>query len=139
MKTFSKATASALAATVADFGSLTFSVQVLHVFYPYGVAIGAFLGALVNFVINRHWAFEAHEQPLPGQALRYAVVSTGSLLLNTFGVYLVTEKFALFYLASKIVIAIGVGVFFNYPLQKYFVYQKGRGKVSGKNHESIPT
>jgi putative flippase GtrA len=130
MKTFSKATASALAATVVDFGSLTLFVEVFHGFYPYGVALGAFLGALTNFMINRHWAFEAHDKPLPGQMLRYAIVSSGSLLLNTFGVYMVTEKFGLFYLASKIVVALLVGFLFNYPLQRYFVYPPERRNLA---------
>lgn len=122
MKTFSKASASALAATLADFGSLTIFVEVFHGFYPYGVSIGAFMGALTNFVINRYWAFEAHTKPLPGQIFRYSVVSIGSLLLNTAGVYWITEKFGLYYLASKVGVALFVGVFFNYPLQRHFVY-----------------
>ena len=137
MKTFSRAQISAFAATIADFGTLTLFVEVLHGFYPYGVALGAFMGAITNFIINRHWAFEAHEKPLPGQILRYAMVSSGSLLLNTFGVYLVTERFGLYYLASKVIIAFSVGIFFNYPLQRHFVYpidrrQEPRGSA-GEN------
>jgi putative flippase GtrA len=124
VKTFFRAILSALAATVIDFGSLTFFVEVLHGFYPVGVAIGAFLGAITNFLINRYWSFEgAHRAPVHGQIWRYLVVSAGSLGLNTLGVYLVTENFGLFYLKSKIVVALLVGWCFNYPLQKYFVYR----------------
>jgi putative flippase GtrA len=122
--TFSKAAVAALAATVVDFGSLTIWVEVLHRFYPIGVAIGAGLGAITNFTLNRYWAFDAAHAPVGKQAVRYAIVSFGSLCLNTGGVWLVTEKLHLFYMVSKIVVALMVGFLFNYPLQRHFVYPK---------------
>jgi putative flippase GtrA len=129
-KTFSRAQLASLAATIADFGSLTIWVELWHQFYAYGVAFGAFMGAITNFTINRYWSFEAHEQPLGGQAARYAVVSLGSLLLNTFGVYLLTERFGLHYMLSKLSIAFLIGIFYNYPMHRYFVYES--------NPESFP-
>ncbi|NDG84411.1 MAG: GtrA family protein [Proteobacteria bacterium] len=125
MKRFSKAQVSALAATAVDFGSLVLLAEKAGVPYPYGVASGAFAGAITNFFMNRHWSFEAHEAPIHGQAFRYFLVSGGSLLLNTFGVMLWTETFHLHYLGSKIVTAILVGILFNYPLHRDFVYRKG--------------
>ena len=124
MKTLFRAIVSALISTVVDFGSLSFYVEVLHGFYPVGVALGAFLGAVTNFLINRYWSFEgAHRDPVQGQMWRYLVVSAGSLALNTLGVYAVTEGFGLFYMKSKVVVALAVGLGFNYPLQKYSVYR----------------
>jgi len=123
-KTFSKAQVAALAATVIDFGILTFWVEVLHLYYPYGVAIGAFFGAVTNFMINRYWSFQAGGDPMVRQAGRYILVSAGSLILNTLGVYLVTERTGLFYLYSQAIIAVMIGVFYNYPLHHFFVYQK---------------
>jgi len=125
MKRFSKAQLSALAATVVDFGSLVILVEKAGAPYPFGVAVGALAGALTNFFMNRHWSFEAHEAPIHGQALRYALVSGGSLLLNTLGVMVWTEVFKLHYLGSKVVTAILVGILFNYPLHREFVYRKG--------------
>ena len=122
-KTFSRAQIAALAATVVDFGTLTVWVEFGHQFYAYGVAIGAFMGAVTNFCINRYWSFEAKQYPISGQALRYSLVSTGSLLLNTFGVYLLTERFGLHYMISKLTIALLIGIFYNYPMHRYFVYE----------------
>jgi putative flippase GtrA len=122
--TFSKAAIAALAATVVDFGTLTIWVEVLHQFYPIGVALGAAFGAITNFSLNRHWAFDAAHAPVGKQAVRYGIVSLGSLCLNTGGVWLVTEKLHLFYMISKIVVALMVGFLFNYPLQRRFVYPK---------------
>ena len=123
-KTFFKASAAALFATVVDFGTLTVWVELLHGFYPIGVALGAGLGAVTNFTANRYWAFDAAHHPMGRQVVRYVIVSAGSLLLNTGGVYLFTERFHLFYLVSKVLVAILIGFFFNYPLQRYFVYPK---------------
>ena len=122
--TFSKATVAAIAATVVDFGTLVFWVQRLHQFYPIGVALGAGFGAITNFILNRHWAFNAAHAPVGTQAAKYTMVTVGSLLLNTGGVYWVTETFHLYYLFSKIGVAILVGLFFNYPLHRHFVYPK---------------
>ncbi len=123
LHSFSKATLASVAASAVDFGTLTFWVEILKGFYPIGVALGAGLGAITNFSINRYWSFEgADKSPLGMQAVRYALVSVGSLLLNTGGVWLVTEKLNLFYMFSKIAVGLSVGVLFNYPLHRYFVY-----------------
>lgn len=124
MKTFSKAQLAALLATVVDFGTLTVLAAILPLYYPIAVAIGALGGAITNFTVNRHWSFHAGHRPVGRQAVRYAMVSGGSLLLNTFGVYLVTEHFKIHFLYSKAFIAIAVGVFYNYPLHKFFVYSE---------------
>ena len=137
IKTFSKAGVSALVATVVDFGTLTAWVEWFHGFYPFGVAMGAFLGACNNFLLNRYWAFEAKDSPIHTQAFKYILVSVGSLILNTLGVYALTEYAGLFYLKSKILTALFVALFFNYPLQRYFVYLKGTSH--GKLDQSVTT
>jgi putative flippase GtrA len=123
-KTFSRAQVASLAATVIDFGALTLWVEVFHQFYAYGVAIGALMGAVTNFLINRYWSFEAGASPIVRQAGRYAMVSAGSLILNTVGVYLITERFGVYYMSSKLAIAFAIGIFYNYPLHRYFVYHR---------------
>jgi len=70
-----KASFSSLAATVAD--GLVYQLLLFALPTHYGVvaAAGAVAGAIVNFLINRHYTFaRASERALP-QALRYVVVS----------------------------------------------------------------
>jgi hypothetical protein len=59
-----------------------------------------------------------------GQALRYAAVSAGSLTLNSAGVYLLTEDFGIYYALSKLITAILVGLLFNFPLHRRFVFRR---------------
>lgn len=121
---FSRSQVASLLATTLDYGTLFLLVEVFHVWYVIATATGAFLGAVTNFLINRHWSFGASHGKWSRQATRYAVVSSGSLILNTGGVYAVTEHFHLYYSVSVVLVSILVGILFNYPLQRYYVYKR---------------
>jgi putative flippase GtrA len=121
--TFSKSQVSSLTASAVDYGTLFLCTEVFHVWYVIAVAAGAFLGAVFNFFINRHWSFQAAHRAFGPQAGRYALVSTGSLLLNTCGVYLVTEYAKVHYAISVVIVSLLVGFLFNYPLHRYYVYR----------------
>jgi len=114
----------AISATIVDFCSLIFLVEIGHVWYVAATAIGAFLGALVNFLLGRHWSFAAKDDAIHGQVLRYTAVSIGSLVLNSLGVYLLTEDFGIHYALSKLITAISVGLLFNFPLHRRFVFRR---------------
>jgi putative flippase GtrA len=126
LASFSRSQVAAFAATCADFGLLFGLVEILHVWYVLATALGAAAGAMTNFLLNRYWSFEADDQAWHGQALRYAFVSAGSLLLNTWGVFAVTEGLRIHYAVSVIIVSIVVAVAYNFPLQRYFVFGGGR-------------
>jgi putative flippase GtrA len=120
---FLKSQAASLAATVVDFSVLFVLTEHFHIFYVISVALGAFFGALTNFTLGRFWSFQATKAKPGPQFTRYAIVSGGSLLLNVVLVYGFTETFGIHYGFSKVVVALLVGIFFNYPLQRYFVFK----------------
>ncbi len=113
-----------LTATLVDFGSLIFLVEIGGVWYVAATAIGAFLGAVVNFLLGRHWSFTAEKEGVRGQAVRYAAVSAASLALNSAGVYLFTEYLQIHYALSRVITAFLVSVLFNFPLHRHFVFRK---------------
>jgi len=121
-QSFSRAQVASIAATLVDFGLLVLLVESWGVWYVLATGVGALTGAITNFLMNRHWSFEAGSSGWTGQALRYGLVSGGSLILNVAGVYLVTEAWGSPYAASKLVTALVVGWFFNYPLHRGFVF-----------------
>jgi putative flippase GtrA len=129
-KSFSRAQAASIAATVVDFGFLVLLVEKGGVWYVAATAAGAFLGAITNFTLNRHWSFKATSERVHGQVLKYGVVSGGSLLLNSGGVWAFTESTGISYLSSKIVTALLVGLFFNFPLHRYFVFKSSQAGLS---------
>ena len=113
----------ALIATAVDFAVLAFFKEIVGVWYVTATAIGAFMGACTNFLLGRYWVFTAREGKVEQQAFRYILVSAGSLLLNTGGVYLVTEYGGIPYFYSRIIVAILVAVSYNFLLQKNFVFK----------------
>jgi len=64
------------------------------------------MGAITNFLLGRYWAFKSSDDDIKYQAGRYALVSAGSLLLNTAGIYLLTEFTPLESLPAKILVGI---------------------------------
>jgi putative flippase GtrA len=119
----SKSQISAAIATAVDFGLLFSMTEALHVWYVISVATGALIGAIVNFLLNRHWSFDAAHGLVGRQARRYAVVSAGSLLLNTAGTWALTEFGLIHYGISVVIASIGVGLLFNFPLHRGYVFR----------------
>ncbi len=72
------------AAVVATFAILASAVPL-----PASTAAGCLVGALVNFTLNRRWAFDAQSGSITHQATRYGFVSFTSALLNAGGVAVV--------------------------------------------------
>lgn len=121
--TFLKFQFAAIVATCID---LCIFYTLIH-FYPtqyvLATAIGSFFGAVVNFIICRYWITNSSGSKLSKQAIKYIVVSTGSLLLNTYFVYLLTDLMDIQKELSRIIAAIIVAVFYNFLLQKYYVFK----------------
>ena len=124
MVVFVKSQFSAALATAIDFLVTIILVEFFNVWYVSGVAIGALCGAISNFLLGRHWSYGASNRNWQHQLTRYSLVSGGSLILNTTGVYLLTDGLEIQYLVSKILIAILITISFNYPLHRYFVFSQ---------------
>jgi putative flippase GtrA len=120
---FVKAQLAAVLATLADFVSMIFLKEVLGVWYVTATAIGAFVGATTNFLLNRYGVFLAGGKSIKQQVSRYAIVAAGSLLLNTGGVFLITEYLNIPYLYSRVIVAVLVAFTYNFYLQKNFVFK----------------
>ena len=122
LASFSRSQVAASLATVVDFGLVFLLVELFKVWYVLATALGALAGAVTNFLLNRHWSFRAAHRAWHGQAVKYGLVSGGSLGLNTLGVYVATDGFGLHYAASVILVSLVVGFAYNFPLQRYFVF-----------------
>ncbi|HEV3326844.1 MAG TPA: GtrA family protein [Puia sp.] len=130
MITFTKAQLTSLLATGVDFlvtllllrwaglppaaasGRVTF----------YG-ATGTLCGGFTHFMISRNWVFNAQEKKWTAQLNRYILVWIGNLALNASGLYLLNRYAGLDPMPAKIITATMVAVFYNYTLQKKFVFK----------------
>ncbi|MBK9016019.1 MAG: GtrA family protein [Saprospiraceae bacterium] len=115
--------AAALTATGTDFLVTIGLKELAGLWYVASNATGALCGAIVSFALLRHWAFQRHDQRWHGQAVRYVLASGLSLVLNTSGVWLLTEAFDIQYVISKVIVAVLMGLTVNYLMFKHFVFR----------------
>lgn len=123
MRTFSKAQAASLVASCVDFLVTWLLVRQLMAPPVAGSVTGTICGGVTHFLISRNWAFSAQEKKWTGQLTRYALVWIGNLILNASGVWLLYHIAGWNVWPAKIVTAIGIAVFYNYVLQKRYVFK----------------
>ena len=120
---FFKAQASSLAATLVDFSMTVILKEWLHCARMLAIVLGTVSGGIVNFTMNRRWVFGASDKDMQLQARRYLLVWLGNLGLVSGGSYLLIHYSSLGYLGSKVLVSLAVGIFYNYTLQKRFVFK----------------
>ncbi|MBO4943325.1 MAG: GtrA family protein [Muribaculaceae bacterium] len=98
--------------------------------------IGAFCGGVINCILNYRFTFRAQGVDWRAVIVKYALVWIGSMLLNSYGtqrVYsLISDMTWLenigfrpdgYYAAARIFTSLMVSWFWNFVLQRYFVYR----------------
>jgi putative flippase GtrA len=81
-------------------------------------------GAGIAFILGRNWTFLNKEGEVTSQGFKFLVIMAGSVTLNTLGVYVFTEYFGIeHYTISKLIVAILVGIGWNFPMQRNFVFK----------------
>ena len=126
--TFTKAQCSASVATVADFALTIVLAKFCHMWYADATLLGAIFGGIVNCSINYRWVFHALDMKKKYVALRYLLVWIGSIALNTYGTYALTEASGMNFVLSKAIVAVAVAVIWNYQMQRVFVFHANRQK-----------
>lgn len=134
---FGKAQISSMISTFADF-VMTATIFSIAAHVVLSTAAGAVTGGVVNCIINYRWTFNGTTRSKRSVALRYALVWIGSIILNTagteWGVKAVnalcgngaghTQTQLTLVLAVKAATAVLVAVFWNFLMQKHYVYRK---------------
>ncbi|MDA1119312.1 MAG: GtrA family protein [Bacteroidetes bacterium] len=110
-------------ATGVDFIALIALTELAGLWYMFSTISGAVFGALTAFLLGRYWVFVSKESKIGHQGFRYFLVASGSVVLNSSGVYLFTEIANLQYIISKVITAVLVAVCYNYLLSRYFVFR----------------
>ncbi|HLS94007.1 putative flippase GtrA [Sphingobacterium allocomposti] len=121
---FGKAQISAFIGGLSDFAIYTFCLQVFGFSAHGSNIVSGSLGAIVNFLINRYWAFDSRTTPIGNQLFRFIVVVVGSITLKSTGIYFLVDYLFLNPFYSKIVVELLVSLCFNFVLQKYWVFRK---------------
>jgi len=115
---------SSLVATGVDYCIMIACVSLFGLSPVVGTVIGALCGAVTSFTLGRRWVFDARRGDLRGQALRYAMVSAVSLCCNAGGEWLLL-RVGLQYVLARVVTSIVVGIGWNFPMHRHFVFRAG--------------
>ncbi len=136
--TFLRSSISSQIASWIDMGVGFVFFAFLHLAPWLSTAIGAVCGGIVNCCINYRFTFHASDVPVKAVALKYALIWCGSLFLNVYGTQLVYEllnQFSFlaenlgfkpngFYAAARLSVSLIVSLFWNFLMQKNFVYRR---------------
>jgi putative flippase GtrA len=110
-----------------DFGIMILLTEFASLHYTVSIAIACFLGAIMNFSVNKKWTFyskhSSYEFSLPQQLWRFIFVVLSSIGLKMLGTYLLTTFVHIDYKISRLITDIIVSVLYNYMLQRYWVFK----------------
>src|SRR5438309_4110374 len=125
---FQRAWVASAIATAVDYGTFTVLVEVVGIYTGTSRALGALLGAITNFTLNKLYTFRTRQNSVLVEVPRYAAISLTSLLLNTVGVILLTEGLRWNPLVAAALVGVLVSLGWNLPLHRYFVFREQTGK-----------
>jgi len=127
---FGKAQVSSFIGGIVDYLFMISFTEFLGVHYILSIVIGGIAGAVVNFTINRSWAFRSKEIPYKvsgkRQLLRFCLVVLNSIVLKATGTWFFTSFLKIDYKISRIITDLTVSIIFNYMLQRHWVFRKRR-------------
>ncbi len=138
IRRFLRANLSSTIATGIEWVLVTVLV-LLRVHYLAAAALGAASGAVTDFSLKRHWAFD---RPAKGgvhrEGARYLLVSVGSLLWNLVCAYLLVEKLGSPKVPGVIAGSVVVGVLWNYPLHRHYVFRPAPAAGAADRSPGLP-
>ena len=132
-RTFERSLLTSLLTTALDFGTLVGLTELLGVNYVLATWIGTVVGSLANFTINKAWAFSAREHPAVPALGRFVLVQAGASAWHTAGVWALTRFGRLPYPGSKAIVAAVVYLAWNYPLNRWFVFNPRHRRPAGEH------
>jgi len=128
MFVFAKAQVSSFTGGIVDYLVMIILTEFFHLHYTLSIVAGGIIGAVVNFAINRIWAFRSKEIPYQvsgrRQLTRFLLVVMNSIILKTSGTYFFTSFLAIDYKISRIMTDLFVSLIFNFTLQKHWVFKR---------------
>lgn len=136
VKVFLRAQVAAFLGGMTDYGLMILFTEIFNIHFTISILISGTLGGLVNFCINRYWAFKCQDgYAISGykQAFRFFCVVIGSISLKSVGTYLLHLFFKIDYRIGRLLIDLIVSYGFNYPLMRFWVFSiKGQAPIRSR-------
>jgi putative flippase GtrA len=122
-KAFIRSQLVSLGSTAIDFSSSLILHHLLDVYYVTATTLGSVFGAVTSFILSRNWVFLNRHGHIRKQIVRFLIINTFSIFANTTGVFFFKENFDFSFFVSRIIVAVLIGIFFNFFMNRYFVFR----------------
>lgn len=119
---FLRAQLSAFTGGICDYALMIGLTEYGHLFYCNSIVISGIFGAVINFSLNRYWAFKQTGVSSSIQLQKFVLVVIGSIILKSSGTFLLTEFLKIDYRVSRLFVDAIISLGFNFTLQKYWVF-----------------
>lgn len=116
-----------LTGTAVDFGVLLLLVEVAHWSVLPANTLSFLLAATNNYVLNKYWTYADPERSIGKQYVKFLLVSTVGLGLNTVLMSLLVS-FGMWYVAAKVIV-IGAVLVWNFAANSLWTFQKPIGPI----------
>ena len=124
--TFLQAQVAAFLGGITDYGVMILLTEVFKYHFTFSILISGSVGAIINFSINRFWAFKnqsGYSNHINNQLFKFALVVLGSISLKSSGTLILHAVFQFDYRIGRLITDSFVSYGFNYPLIKYWVFR----------------
>ncbi len=101
--------------TFVDFGVYLFFNRIIGLYFLYA--------NLLAVLVNKYWTFRNHDRNLSRQYIKFTLVNIVYFFLNNAIFYSAVHYFKFFDLWAKVV-AIGIGLIWNFLANRYFTFRK---------------
>jgi putative flippase GtrA len=133
---FARAHMSSGAATFVNWVMVATLVP-MAVHYLAAAAVGGISGGVTDFMLKRHWAFDrVDRRSARSEGARYALASSTSLLWNMAAAQLFVGRMHLPAVPGVIAASVLVGVAWNYPMHRFFVFGHGHQDANASEPSS---
>ncbi|MFD2286710.1 GtrA family protein [Pedobacter petrophilus] len=135
---FLKAQVSAFSGGITDYGLMILFTEIIGIHFAISILLSGTLGGIVNFCLNRFWAFNDGKEYAASpkkQLMKFATVVLGSISLKSAGTYLLQQGFDLDYRLGRLLVDSVVSYGFNYPMMKLWVFKTQANDTENSDEE----
>ena len=109
--------------TIIDYALYLLFSRVMGVYFLYANLLSVSLAMTSSFIFNKYWTFKDQNKSIKTQYLKFVVVNIVYFILNNSIVFALVRYLKIYDLLAK-VIAIIVGLFWNFLANRYWTFKK---------------
>ena len=110
-------------AFVIDYVLLYFCTEFLHIHYLISSIISFTVSVIFNYILSIKWIFDVKKKQDVKDFVIFIILSVIGLGINSLIMYVMVEKFGVYYMLSKIV-STAVVMVYNFITRKIFIEKK---------------